>query len=118
MGQGLPRSPAFEVEGLRFIMVHDMDDLPAGLSGVDEVVTGHSRRYVQREEDGVLWLNPGGCGRGRLRQEITFAAVEADDGRYRVEKHVVPQAAAIAGGMISRMRAAAGTPAPGNGRDF
>lgn len=92
--QELPRSLSFVVEGLRFFMVHDKDDLPAGLSGVDVVVTGHSHRYAQREENGVLWLNPGGCGRRRFQQEITFAVMEAEDGRYRVEKAVVPQAAA------------------------
>lgn len=72
-------------------MVHNKKDVPAELSGVDVVVYGHSHKYAREERDGVLWLNPGSCGRRRFGQEITFCMMTAEDGRYQLEKITVPQ---------------------------
>lgn len=88
--QGLPHSLRFTIEGLRFFMVHNPKDVPRDLSGVDVVVYGHSHRFAVENRDGVLWLNPGGCGRRRFSQEITFYLMQAEDGRYQVEKVTVP----------------------------
>ena len=59
-------------------------------SGADVVVYGHSHRYAMEEREGVLWLNPGSCGRRRFDQEITFAMMTAEKGRYQVEKVIIP----------------------------
>lgn len=88
---GLPQSLAFEIEGVRFFMVHNKKEVPKDLSGVDVVVCGHSHRYACGERDGVLWLNPGSCGRRRFDQEITFCVMEIENGQYRVEKITIPQ---------------------------
>ena len=89
--EGLPHSLAFTIEGIRFFMVHNKKDVPKDLAGADVVVYGHSHRYAQEERDGVLWLNPGSCGRRRFGQEITFAVMEADGDCYHVEKVAIPQ---------------------------
>ena len=86
----LPHSLTCTVEGVRLFMVHNKKDVPRDLDGVDVVVYGHSHRYAQEEREGVLWLNPGSCGRRRFDQEITFTVMEAEDGRYRVEKVAIP----------------------------
>ena len=86
----LPHSLTFTVEGVRFFLVHNKKDVPKDLSGVDVVVYGHSHRYAMEERAGVLWLNPGSCGRRRFDQEITFAMMTAEKGRYQVEKVVIP----------------------------
>ena len=86
----LPHSLTFTVEGVRFFLVHNKKDVPKDLSGVDVVVFGHSHKYEEREENGVLWLNPGSCGRRRFHQEITLCRMEAEDGRFRVEKCLIP----------------------------
>ena len=88
--QGLPHSLTFTVEGIRFFMVHNKMDVPRDLSGVDVVIYGHSHKYAEETRDGVLWLNPGSCGRRRFDQEITFSMLEVEEGRYRVEKIVIP----------------------------
>lgn len=87
----LPHSLTCTVAGVRFFMVHNKKDVPKDLAGADVVVYGHSHRYAQEERDGVLWLNPGSCGRRRFDQEITFTMMEAENGRFRVEKVVIPQ---------------------------
>lgn len=88
--ESLPHSLRFTIEGLRFFMVHNKKDVPRGLSGVDVVVYGHSHQYAVENRDGVLWLNPGGCGRRRFGRELTFCLMRAENGRYQVEKVTVP----------------------------
>lgn len=88
--EDLPHSMTFTVEGVRFFMVHNKKDVPKDLSGADVVVYGHSHRYAMEDREGVLWLNPGSCGRRRFDQEITFAMMTAEVGSYQVEKVVIP----------------------------
>ena len=84
--EDLPHSLTFTIEGVRFFMVHNKRDVPADLSDVDVVVYGHSHKYACETRDGVLWLNPGSCGRRRFDQDITFAVMTAEDGQFQVEK--------------------------------
>lgn len=88
--ENLPHSLILEIEGVRFFMVHNKRDVPQDLSGVDVVVYGHSHKYACEERGGVLWLNPGSCGRRRFDQEITFAVMTADSGQFQVEKVTIP----------------------------
>ena len=80
--------------GVTFFMVHNRKEVPADLAGVDAVVFGHSHKYVQEEKGGVLWLNPGSCGPRRFHQEITMMTAEAEDGKIRVEKVIIPHGTA------------------------
>ena len=90
----IPHDLTVTLEGVRFYMVHNKKDVPADLSGADVVVFGHSHKYVQEEKDGVLWLNPGSCGPRRFHQEITMMTAEAEDGKIRVEKVIIPHGTA------------------------
>ena len=87
---GLPLSLTFTIEGVRFFLVHNKKDVPADLSDADVVIYGHSHKYSCEERSGVLWLNPGSCGRRRFDQEITFAIMTVDNGHAQVEKVVIP----------------------------
>ena len=89
----IPHHLTVTLGGVTFRMVHNRKELPADLAGVDAVVFGHSHRYLQEERDGVLWLNPGSCGPRRFHQEITMMLAEAENGRLRVEKVVLPHGA-------------------------
>lgn len=86
----LPHSLTFAIEEVSFFLVHNKKDIPADLSGVDVVIYGHSHKYACEERDGVLWLNPGSCGRRRFDQEITFDVMTVDSGQIQVEKVVIP----------------------------
>ena len=77
-------------EELSFSMVHNKKEVLKDLSGVDVVVFGHSHKYVQQEQDGILWLNPGSCGPRRFHQEITMMLAEVADGRITVDKITIP----------------------------
>lgn len=88
--EDLPHSLTFTIEGVRFFLVHNKKAVPPDLSGVNVVIYGHSHKYACEERDGVLWLNPGNCGRRRFDQEITFAVMALDNGHVQVEKVVIP----------------------------
>lgn len=102
-------------------MVHNRKEVPADLAGVDAVVFGHSHKYVQEEKDGVLWLNPGSCGPRRFHQEITMMTAEAEDGKIRVEKVIIPTGRRENGGKTAshrrfrRLRRRGGAPRAGEG---
>lgn len=86
----LPHSLTFTIEEVSFFLVHNKKDVLADLSSVDVVIYGHSHKYACEERNGVLWLNPGSCGRRRFDQEITFAVMTVDSGQIQVEKVVIP----------------------------
>ena len=88
--EDLSHSLTFAIEGIRFFLVHNKRDVPPDLSDVDVVVYGHSHKYACEERNGVLWLNPGSCGRRRFDQEITFAVMTAEGGQFQVEKVTIP----------------------------
>lgn len=78
-----------EIEGVCFLIVHDKKQVPKELDHVDVVVFGHSHKYYEHTEDGVLWLNPGGCGRSRFRLPVTMAVIEMGQGQIQVEKIII-----------------------------
>lgn len=82
----LPHSRTVTLGGVTFFIVHNRQDVPARLADVDVVVYGHSHRYAHAGAGGVLWLNPGSCGRRRFGHEITFAMMEVENGAFHVEK--------------------------------
>ena len=83
--EGLPQRLTFTIEGVHFFLVHNKKDVPSDLSDTHVVVYGHSHKYACEERNGVLWLNPGSCGRRRFDQEITV-----DGGHFQVEKVIIP----------------------------
>lgn len=88
--ENLPQSLTFAIEGIRFFLIHNKRDIPEDLTDVDVVVYGHSHKYACEDRSGVLWLNPGSCGRRRFNQEITLAVMTAENGRFQVEKVTIP----------------------------
>ncbi len=87
----LPLSLTFSIEGVHFFLVHNKKDVPADLHSVDVVVYGHSHKYSQEKKSGVLWLNPGSCGKRRFDQEITLSLMTVEGDHFQVEKVVLPQ---------------------------
>ena len=86
----LPQSLTFTIEGVHFFLVHNKKDVLSDLSDTNVVIYGHSHKYTCEERNGVLWLNPGSCGRRRFDQEITFAVMTVDGGHIQVEKVTIP----------------------------
>lgn len=84
--ESLPKSLHVTIEGVRFFLVHKKLDVPKALTNVDVIVYGHSHKYAAEVVDGVLWLNPGSCGRRRFDLEITMCRMTVDAGQYCFEK--------------------------------
>ena len=53
-------------------------------------IYAHSHKYAEQMVDGVLWLNPGSCGKRRFDQEITFAIMTVDGSERAIEKITIP----------------------------
>lgn len=83
----LPEQLRITIGGIRFFVVHNKKDVPAGLDPgrVDVVVFGHSHKYFCEERDGIWRLNPGSCGKRRFGLPITMAVMEIEEGHLRIE---------------------------------
>lgn len=91
MANRLPHSLRFQLEDLNFFMVHNCADTPRDLSGTDIFVFGHSHRYYEKVQDGVLWFNPGSCGKRRFGGELSLALLRVDGREYSIEKITLPK---------------------------
>lgn len=76
----------FTVGGVRLFLIHNQAHLPATLPETDVIIFGHSHRYFCEERDGILWLNPGSCGRPRFGGALSMAILEIQDRKCHVHK--------------------------------
>lgn len=73
----LPETLAIEAGPAKIYMLHDLHQLdPDSAAGYHIVVSGHSHKPVQREEGGVLYINPGSAGPRRFKLPITVARLD------------------------------------------
>ena len=86
----LPKSITVTIEGVTFFIVHNKKDVPKYLTNVGVVVYGHSHKYSAEIIKGVLFLNPGSCGKRRFDLEITMCRMTVDAGRCQYEKMTIP----------------------------
>ena len=76
----------FQIEGLKFLMVHDRQRAGGAVREADVIISGHTHRYAEEMADGKLWLNPGTCGWPRFPGEVSMAVMEVDGRDFRVER--------------------------------
>ncbi|WP_313162618.1 metallophosphoesterase family protein [Sedimentibacter sp.] len=88
--ENLPESTTITIEGVRFFIVHNKKDIPKYLTDIDVVVYGHSHKYSAEIINGVLFLNPGSCGKRRFNLELTMCRMTVDAGHYQYEKVLIP----------------------------
>lgn len=86
----LPKRITITIEGVRFFIIHNKKDVPKDIRNVDVVVHGHSHKYSAEIVNGVLFLNPGSCGRRRFNLELTMCRMTVDAGHYQYEKVIIP----------------------------
>ena len=84
--ENLPESITVTIEGVCFFIVNNKKDVPEDLSNIDVVIYGHSHKYSQEMIDGVLFLNPGSCGKRRFDLELTMCGMTVNAGQYQFEK--------------------------------
>jgi putative phosphoesterase len=64
-----------QIEEVRILLLHDLAQLKDRATAAEArvVVTGHSHKPMQREADGVLFLNPGSAGPRRFKLPVAVA---------------------------------------------
>ncbi|MBN7772323.1 metallophosphoesterase family protein [Clostridium aminobutyricum] len=87
--ENLPKILTIAIEGIQILIVHNKKDVPKDLTDIDVVIYGHSHKYDAKVIDGVLWLNPGSCGKRRFDLEISMCRLYIDQGTYKFEKIVI-----------------------------
>ncbi|MGC3992236.1 MAG: metallophosphoesterase family protein [Chthoniobacteraceae bacterium] len=73
--EALPETALVKLGGRRILVLHDVAALGSSPSaaGIAVVVFGHSHQPTIREEDGVVYLNPGSAGPRRFKLPICVA---------------------------------------------
>lgn len=77
--EDLPLCLNVKLQDVGIFVVHDKNDIPKDLKDVKLVVYGHSHKYEEMLEDGVLFINPGGCGKRRFKLPLTMAVLDVDN---------------------------------------
>lgn len=80
----------FTVGGVQILLIHNKGYLPASIPQTDVVIFGHSHRYYCETRDGILWLNPGSCGRQRFGGALSMAMLEIENGQCHVGRVDLP----------------------------
>lgn len=82
----LPATEAVELGDCLFYLVHAIQDLDINprAAGIQVVVYGHSHRAEIRDDDGIVYLNPGSAGPRRFDLPVTLAQAVVENGAIRV----------------------------------
>jgi uncharacterized protein len=88
--QELPLTTVVEISGFNFYVLHKLQDLDLKpqAAGFDAVISGHTHQVEQRQDGGVLFLNPGSAGPRRFQLPVTLALLEITKKPWKVE--IVP----------------------------
>lgn len=83
----LPLSKNIEIKGLRFHILHDVDQLGVDpvAEGIDAVIYGHTHLQESSERDGVLYFNPASAGPRRHSLPISMGRIQIQDGQIQAE---------------------------------
>ena len=90
-GKLLPKSLFIQIEEVRFWIQHNQKDIPKDLTDADIVVYGHSHVYAAEKSDGILYLNPGSCGKRRFGLGLSFCHMVVDGRSYCYERIIIDQ---------------------------
>lgn len=82
----LPEFKEIEMDEILIYVVHDKKDIPKELREVDLIIYGHSHKYNEENMDGIIYLNPGSCGRKRFSLPLSMAIVEVNLDDINIKK--------------------------------
>nr|WP_321986183.1 metallophosphoesterase family protein [uncultured Lichenicoccus sp.] len=83
----LPETATLHVDAIAIHVLHDVAALaldPAA-AGIRVVVSGHSHRPETREQEGVLFVNPGSAGRRRFSLPVMLGRLLVDGASVAAE---------------------------------
>lgn len=67
-------------------LTHNKEDIPEELREIDMVIYGHSHKYSEEKREGIIYLNPGSCGKKRFSLPLTMAIAPINLGEIEIEK--------------------------------
>ena len=79
----IPETETVELAGARIHVIHDLAelDIDAAAAGLRAVVSGHSHKPRLREEDGIVYVNPGSAGPRRFTLPISVGELRIERGK-------------------------------------
>lgn len=83
----IPITATIEFEGLKILAIHSINKLEINSQSedVDMIIYGHSHRPEKKEQNGVMYINPGSVGPRRFNLPISFAILKKDENKVEVE---------------------------------
>src|ERR1700761_4693109 len=84
--QELPLTALVQAGPANIYVLHNLKelDLKPAAAGIDMVISGHTHQSVNREEGGIVYLNPGSAGPKRFNLPVTLALVKLGEGRPKI----------------------------------
>lgn len=82
----LPDFKEIEMDEVLIYVTHNKADIPKELREIDLIIYGHSHKYSEDNIDGIIYLNPGSCGRKRFSLPLSMAIVEVNLDNIEVKK--------------------------------
>jgi putative phosphoesterase len=80
--EDIPQTASLEIGGVTIHVLHDIAQLDkAGAAGAGVVVSGHSHKPSVRQEQGVLYVNPGSAGRRRFKLPVAAGELLLEGGQ-------------------------------------
>lgn len=81
--KSLPPNDIFELQGTFFYMVHDLYsmDIDPLTAGIQVVISGHTHQPEIKNQNGVLYFNPGSATYGRYGSPSSLGQIELVQGR-------------------------------------
>lgn len=74
----IPESVTLDFLDNIIYLIHNKGKITQLPAEVSIVIYGHSHKYSLVEKEGVVWFNPGCCGKRRPGQEISYAILEVN----------------------------------------
>ncbi|MDO5516960.1 MAG: metallophosphoesterase family protein [Clostridium sp.] len=82
----IPENIEVEIDQVLIYVTHDREDIPKELREIDLVIYGHSHKYSEETKDGIIYLNPGSCGRKRFSLPLSMAIVDINLDDIKIKK--------------------------------
>lgn len=82
----LPEFREIEMDQVLIYVTHKKEDIPKELREIDLIICGHSHKYNEETIDGIIYLNPGSCGRKRFSLPLSMAIVEVNIDNITIRK--------------------------------
>ena len=74
----IPESVTLDFLDNIIYLIHNKGKITQLPAEVSIVIYGHSHKYSLVEKEGVVWFNPGCCGKRRPGQELSYAILEVN----------------------------------------